>query len=97
MTLHHAIRAHLHEPAQTAAAKLEEVEVRFASVKADPSPENIAKLGRSIRRLHKFGASVFTENLGFTIAETAEQGDSGVIVFGPGSGGKDDDSDDGEG
>lgn len=82
-------RAHLHEPAQTAAVKLEEVEARFARVKADPSPENIAKLGRSIRRLHRFGASVFTEVLGFTIAETNEQGDTGVVAF-SGGGPKDD-------
>ena len=96
MTLQHAIRAHLHEPAQTAAVKLEEIEARFERVKADPSPENIAKLGRSIRRLHRFGASVFTENLGFTIAETAEQGDSGVVVF-SGGGPKDNNDDDDNG
>lgn len=90
MTLQHAIRSHLHQYAQTAAAKLEELEALFDAI--PDSPEK-AKAKRALRRLHKFGASVYVETLGFSIAETAEQGDTGVIVFGPGAPGKDDDSD----
>lgn len=86
MTLQTAIRAHLHQYAQTAAAKLEELEACFEAI---PDGEEKARAKRALRKLHAFGASVFTDVLGFTIAETNDAGDTGVVAF-SGGGPKDD-------